>query len=57
MEIKGVGVYKCLCAASSSRWSLFAELILNVCFIMISSSSSFDATREEAQPAPHLLFH
>lgn len=36
----------------SSRWSSFAALILTVCFIAISFSSSFDATGEEANPCP-----
>lgn len=54
MKIRQEGVYA---LGGSSWWSSFAALILTVCFIAISFSSSSEATGEEAQPVPHLLLH
>lgn len=52
MKIRGAGVCVYMCWRSLSRWGSFAAVILTVCFIAISSSSSSDATGEEAQPVP-----
>lgn len=55
MKIRGEGVYVFMCWGSSRRWSSFAALILTVCFIVISFSSSSDATGEEVEPVLHSL--
>ncbi len=52
MKIREAGVYVYMCWRRLSRWGSFAAVILTVCFIAISSSSSSDATGEEALPVP-----
>lgn len=56
MEMKGEGIYAFMCW-EHEQVVFICSADINCLFMAISSSSWSDATREEAQPIPHLLLH